>query len=298
MPLPVHIAWQGIQLLLPNEWFLNGFSGDWREGVLTISSPGKTHLDIKWVRTKKRSDLQFHLQQFLKRLERDARKRRVRFTGSIEPDGKTGYRFRWSGHEQAVGRIRRCPECQCITLMQLRSASRHEPLHTLACAIFDTLVDHPDDEGWVEWSLYGLQTAIPDRFRLESHTILTGQTRLAFRAGRERLIVERIGRAEQHMRGWSMPDWVRVWLHWERWHGALEPFEFDGDEAVLLQGQLRAGALLTESLQSLLGLRLPAWRIRAVAWFCPERNALFHVLHQSARKSHLLDEVMAKTICH
>lgn len=298
MPLPVCIAWQGIRLQLPNEWFLNGFSGDWREGVLTISSPGKTHLDIKWVRTKGRSDLQFHLQRFLKQLERDARKRGARFTGTMEPEGEASLRFRWSGHEQAVGRIRRCPECRCITLMQLRSASRHEPLHTLARAIFDTLIDHPDEEDWVDWSLYGLQTAVPERFRLESHTILTGQTRLSFRAGRERLIVERVARAEQLMRGWSLPDWAQVWLRWERWRGRLEPFEFEGDPALLLQGRLREGALITESLQGLFTLHLPAWRIRAVAWLCPERNALFHIVHQSSRRTHLLDEVMARTVCH
>jgi hypothetical protein len=28
VPLPVRIAWQGIQLQVPEEWFLNGFSGD------------------------------------------------------------------------------------------------------------------------------------------------------------------------------------------------------------------------------------------------------------------------------
>lgn len=298
MPLPVCIAWQGIQLQLPNEWFLNGFSGDWREGVLTISSPGKTHLDIKWVRTKGRSDLHFHLQRFLRQLERDARKRRARFTGTIEPETEQRLRFRWSGHEQAVGRIQRCPKCQCITLMQLRTASRHEPLHTLAHAIFSTLVDHPDEQGWVEWSLYGLQTAVPQRFRLESHAILTGQTRLKFRAGRERLIIERVARAEQLMRGWSLQDWAQAWLRWERWRGTREPFEFEGDPALLLEGRLSAGALLSESLQSLFTLRLPAWRIRAVAWFCPARNALFHILHQSPRPSRLMEEVMARTVCH
>ncbi|GBC93063.1 hypothetical protein HRbin15_01549 [bacterium HR15] len=298
MPLPVFIAWQGIQLRLPNDWFLNGFSGDWREGVLTISSAGKTHLDIKWVRSKARSDLQFHLQRFLKQLERDARKRGARFTGTIEPQGEQSLRFRWSGHEQAVGRIRRCPDCQCITLMQLRSTARHEPLHTLAAAIFETLVDHPDAEGWVEWSLYGLHTAVPERFRLESHAILTGQTRLHFRLGRERLTIERIARAEQLMRGWSMPDWAQAWLHWHRWHGAPEPFEFEADPALLWQGRLRFGGLISESLQSLLTLRLPAWRIRAIAWFCPERNALFHIVHQSSRRTPLLDEVMARTVCH
>jgi hypothetical protein len=298
MPLPVCIAWQGIQLRLPNDWFLSGFSGDWREGVLTISSPGKTHLDLKWVRTKGRSDLQFHLRRFLQHLERDARKRRERFTGTIEPEDESSLRFRWSGREQAVGLIRRCPECQCITLMQLRSASRHEPLHALASAIFDTLVDHPDEEGWVEWSLYGLQTAIPERFRLEKHTILTGQTRLSFRARGERLVVERIARAEQLMRGWTLSEWVQRWLRWEQWRGMPEPFEFEGDPALLLQGRLREGALISETLRSLFTLRLPVWRVRAAAWLCPHRNALFHITHQSLRNSPLLEEVMARTVCH
>jgi len=298
VPLPVTIAWQGIRLQVPEAWFLNGFSGDWREGMLTISSTGKTHLDIKWVRTKARSDLQFHLQRFLKRLERDARKQRARFTGTLEPDGKEGFRFRWNGVGQAVGRIQRCPECQCITLMQLRTTARHEPLHTLASAIFETLCDHPDEQGWVEWSLYGLRTAVPNRFRLERHTILTGQTRLAFRAGRERLIVERIARAEQLLKDWSLHEWAQVWLRWEQLRGTPEPFELESDPALRLQGRLSWGHLIAESLPALLTLRLPAWRIRAAVWLCPKRNTLYHILHQHSRKSKLLDEVMTRTVCH
>jgi hypothetical protein len=298
VPLPVRIAWQGIQLQVPEEWFLNGFSGDWREGLLTISSPGRTHLDLKWVRTKARSDLQLHLQQFLKRLERDARKQRARFSGTLEPDDNAGFRFRWSGLEHAVGRIQRCPECHCITLMQLRTAARHEPLHTLASAIFDTLRDHPDEDGWVEWSLYGLRTAVPERFRLEKQAILTGQTRLVFRAGRERLLVERIARAEQLLKEWSLPEWAQVWLRWEQWHGTAEPLELENHPALRLQGRLSGGHLITETLPALLTLRLPAWRIDAALWLCPKRNTLYHILHQHSRKSELLNEVIARTVCH
>ncbi len=295
IPLPELIAWQGIQLWVPRGWFLNGFNGDWREGVLTVSSPGQTHLDIKWVRTRARSDLRFHLQRFLRRLERDARRRGARFTATMDADGTHSIRFRWSGHEQAVGRIHRCPKCQCITLMQLRSASRHEPLHTLASAIFDSVRDHPDERGWVAWSLYGLTTKLPARFRLEQHAILTGQTRLVFRSGREQLIVERVARAQQLMRGWELPDWAHHWLGWHRWHSRTHWLELEGQPYLLLEGRLRWLALLSETLTSLLTLRRPAWRLHAAAWLDEKANAVFHVLHRSSRKSELLKEIIVAT---
>ena len=44
-------------------------------------------------------------------------------------------------------------------------------------------------------------------------------------------------------------------------------------------------------------LRLPAWRVRAVAWLCKARNTVFHIQHFSPFRSNLLEEVMARTVC-
>ncbi len=296
--LPATIGWQGIALQVPAEWYLKGYTGDWREGYLQIGSPTTTEIDIKWVRSRRKTDLHYVLQQFLKRLEREQRRHRQKFTGTINTVDDHLLEFRWTSDERGLGQIRRCAECQTIALIQIRSASKHEPLYQIARPIFATLTDHPDEEGWVTWSLYGLHTALPARFRLEKAQVLTGQTRLQFRYRRERLLIERIARAEQLLKGYRFEEWTDLWLKWEAYQGEREPFDQEGDTGLHLASRLRWGALVAESLLSLPILHLPAYRVRMVAWQCPERNAVFHIQHRSPRKSNLLEEVMARTLCH
>jgi len=296
--LPTLIGWQGIRLNAPPEWFFNGYSGDWRDGFLQIGSPHNTELDLKWTRSRRTTDLQYVLQQFLKTVERAKRKARHPFTGTLHPVDAHCIEFRWRADERAVGRIQRYPEHHTIVLMQLRSASRHDALFQIARPIFESVRVAPDEDGWVEWSLYGLQTAAPTAFRLEQSQVLTGQTRLTLRRRHERLVIERVARAEQLMKGYEFTEWVDYWLRWRGWRGEREPFTWsENDHGVHLNTRLGASALITECITSPLRLRLPAWRVRAVAWFCRERNAVFHIQHFSPFRSNLIEEVMARTVC-
>lgn len=296
--LPTLIGWQGIRLNAPPDWFLKGYSGDWRDGFLQVGSPHSAEIDLKWTRTRRKTDLQFVLQQFLNRLERAKRKARQPFAGTLHRVDDHCIEFRWRSDERAVGRIQRYPEHETIVLFQLRSSSRHDALHQFARPIFDTLRVAPDEDGWVDWSLYGLQTAAPADFRLERSQVLTGQTRLVLQRRHERLVLERIARAEQLMKGYEFAEWVDYWLRWRGWRGVREPFTWDeNDFGVHLRTRVGWGALLTECVASPLRLRLPAWRVRAVAWVCRARNAVFHIQHFSAFRSDLIEEVMARTVC-
>ncbi|MFN3690151.1 MAG: hypothetical protein ACK4UU_04415, partial [Fimbriimonadales bacterium] len=296
--LPTLIGWQGIRLNAPPDWFLKGYSGDWREGFLQVGSPHSAEIDLKWTRSRRQTDLNYVLQQFLKRLERTKHKARQPFAGTIHPVDAHTIEFRWRADERAVGRIQRYPEHHTIVLIQLRSASRHDALFQIARPIFESLRVAPDADGWVEWSLYGLQTAAPAAFRLEKSQVLTGQTRLMLRCRHERLLIERIARAEQLLKGYEFAEWVDYWLRWHGWRGAREPFTWGANDfGVHLRSHLRGGALLAECVVSPLRLRLPAWRVRAVAWLCKERNTVFHIQHRSPFRSNLIEEVMARTVC-
>ncbi|MCS7209314.1 MAG: hypothetical protein NZ874_07060, partial [Fimbriimonadales bacterium] len=55
--LPTLIGWQGIRLNTPPDWFLKGYSGNWREGVLQIGSPQSAEIDLKWSRVRRKTDL-------------------------------------------------------------------------------------------------------------------------------------------------------------------------------------------------------------------------------------------------
>lgn len=297
LPLPVLIGWQGIQLQVPDGWYLKGYTGEWREGYLQIGSPGKTEIDIKWIRSRRRTDLRYVLQQFLKRIERIHRRARHPYTGSITPIDEHTLSFRWQADERALGQIRRYPDCHTIALIQIRSPSRHETLHQLASAIFNTLSVEPDSKGWTVWSLYGLCTAVPERFRLAKAQILTGQTRLIFRFHREYLLIERIARAEQLMKGYTFEEWLHLWLKWSQFvPKSLVPLEAPAC-GMRLSARLAFGSAFAEAIRGLCTLHRPAWRVEAVAWLDPNRNAIFHIQHQTPRRNPLIEEVYARTQC-
>ncbi len=293
--LPVLIGWQGIRLWVPQDWYLKGYTGDWNEGYLQIGSLGTTEIDLKWVRSKRRTDLQFVLQQFLKRMERAKRKACPPFTGTIHPLNEHQLEFRWTADERALGQIQRYPSSGTIVLIQIRTKSEHKALHSLGRAIFESLQVEPDPDGWVVWSLYGLCTAVHERFRLERAHLLTGQTRLFFRHRREHLLIERIARAEQLLKGYSFEEWVELWLKWERYRGKrlLEP----SHNLIRLQARLPVGSAIAEAIRSGFRLHLPAWRVYAIAWYAPEQNTLFHIQYQTPRETPLLEEVYVRTRC-
>lgn len=294
--LPTWIGWQGIRLGVPEGWFLNGFSGNEREGVLQICSPGSLTVEVKWVRSGKASDLRFHLDRYLGLIEREARKRKQRFTGRIESVSPDHLEFTWKADRKAVGMVRRCAQCGCILLAQV-SGRQGEHLHTLASQILRTLRDHSED-GWLEWSLYGLCTAVPERFRLETHQLLSGKTCLIFRFHRERLRVERLARAEQVLREGNLQAWVLKWAEEHRWKGSVQPFDLHGHEGFLFEGRVRGVGALREVWGAFASLHRPALPLRAAFWVCPQRNLLLQVIHQSPRTSNLLEQVLERTGCH
>lgn len=298
LSLPTRIGWQGFRLDTPPDWYLNGYSGDWNEGFLQVGSPHSMELDLKWSRTRRKTDLAYVLQQFLTKLERAKHKARQPFHSTLHPVEADCIEFRWRSDERAVGRIQRYPQHHTIVLMQLRSASKYDALFQQARPIFESLRVAPDEDGWVEWSLYGLHSAAPANFRLEKAQALTGQTRLTLVRRNERLILERLAPAEQLLKGYEFAEWVDHWLRWGGWRGEREPFTWgESDYGVHLTTRLSGGALATECVVSLLRLRLPAWRVRAVAWLCQPRNTVFHIQHYSPFRSSLLEEVMARTVC-
>lgn len=220
--LPTRIGWQGLRLDAPPDWFLKGYSGDWRK-VFCKSAPHSMESDLKWSRTRRKTDLAYVLQQFLAKLERAKRKARQPFHATLHPVDDHCIEFRWRSDERAVGRIQRDPDNHIIVLMQLRAASKHDALFQQARPMFEP-ARRARRRGWVEWSLYGLHSAAPADFRLEKAQVITGQTRLTLVRRHERLILERVARAEQRSKATSSPSGWTHWLRWRGWRGVREPF--------------------------------------------------------------------------
>lgn len=294
--LPTLIGWQGIRLRVPDGWYFNGFSGHWREGVLQVASQGATTLDVKWVRSKKASDLRLHLDKYLKKIEQDTRKRKQRFTGRVDTISEQCLEFQWKSDRKGIGMVRRCSNCQCISLIQI-SGQRNTPLHVLASHIFETLQDCSGD-GWTDWSLYGLQTAVPERFLLEQQRILTGQTRLLFRCKREQILIERFAQAEQSLHDWSVQDWAEAGAEWRLFQRQVEETAWRNHEGASMTGRLKGFRWAREFEQSVFRLHRPALRVRAAIWHCSNRNQILHVRHQGSRRSDLLEQIVERTVCH
>lgn len=295
--LPSLIGWQGISLRAPEGWYLNGVHGTWREGVFQVASRGVCAVDVKWVRSQKASDLRFHLDRYLSKMEKDARKRKSGFSGKVEKHSDESLSFTWKADRKAVGIARRCPECRCIILAQV-SGSRTDSVSTLASQIFSTLQDHSSD-GWSTWCLYGLHTQVPEEFQLEKHRLLTGQTRLLFRHRREVLQIERIAQAEQLLNGNLPSQWGQFYREWRAYKGIWEERAYHRHQGAHFSGRLKMFPLVRECEQGLIRFQKPALKAHIAVWHCEPRNMLVHVVAQGGKKTQsLLEQVVERTQCH
>jgi len=153
-------------------------------------------------------------------------------------------------------------------------------------------------DGWSDWSLYGLQTAVPEHFALEQHRIFTGQTRLLFRHRREQVVIERFAQAEQALQDWNVAEWASAWGEWRLFKGQVNEHLWRNHEGAIMIGRLKGFRWAREFEQSVFRLHRPALRVRGAVWHCPNRNLILHVRHQGPRRSDLLEQMIERTICH
>ncbi len=335
-PRPSVIGWQGVQLILPPDWNLTGFSMDRESGYLRVDAPGNSTLTVqlRWTPAHKpetktltgllaprvrrllkrpepippKPDLKASLEKMLKDSQKAAKKEKSKFESSLKPEKiegeheeRTSINFTWQGAGRGQGKIWYCAKCGRLVVAQIVGLNKDTAaMNALASTLFGTLQCH-DVDGWDRWALYDYQVDVPKDFRLESQKLLSGFLMLTFVRGAEKIIVNRWGLANLTLKKFTVDEWFHAYssVNLKRQTKIACVLDERGHEVEHYRGKLSPLSRIKALKEGKHNpFRLP-FRYAGGCWFCPESNRLFtvEVWHRDKNNS-LWDEVAERCACH
>lgn len=298
------IGWQGLSVVVPEDWTVGAVEGDHREGYLRVDGPDFPRLEVRWSEAGK-TDLDKTVQRYLQQLTR------TKSQVPVETDDQTRFisrrkvgkdqirPFLWRGENAGYGVGWIC-KCGRLVLAQVLG-DRDEPgLEALAVEILSHLEDHAR-QGWNLWSLYDLSTELPEGFQLTKTQLRAGLTELTFDRKPERVVTARWGMAETALRGTTLRSWAvtRLWKALRNFRPNSEEFSFRGHEGLRITGEAAAPLGMAVRLGKHLVQQSHADQLVGYVWHCAPSNRIY-VVYGMVDVTHrdLLDQIRDRTICH
>ncbi len=263
---------------------------------MRIDSPGTLVAEVRWAQAKKAVDVRKRLDDYLNMVERQAKKRKVPFTGRIKPseDWQGALEFNYRADRKVRGFIRQCPHCRRVVIAQV-SGDKDDAVVNVANQLLDTLQDHSED-GWWTWALLGLAMRLPERFALVKSQVMSGYLMLQFRNRYTEVSVERWGLADVTLKRWTLEEWALQATEWKRIRAQHMLGEVERHPAVHLAGLRRSPTTWLRRKVERIVLRRPE-EIRGVVWHCEPSNRIYSVRVERGTQE-LLEQIVASVQCH
>lgn len=263
---------------------------------MRIDSPGSLVAEVRWAQARKAVNVRKRLDDYLNMVERQAKKRKVPFTGRIKPseDWEGALEFNYRADRKVRGFIRQCPQCRRVVIAQV-SGDRDDPVVNVANQLLDTLQDHSED-GWWTWALLGLVVRLPERFALVKSQVMSGYLMLQFRSRFTEVSVERWGLADVTLKRWTLEEWALQATEWKRMKAQHTSAEVERHPSVQLVGLRRAPTVWLRRKIERLVLRRPE-DIRGVVWHCEPGNRIYSVRVERGTEE-LLQQIVDSVQCH
>ncbi len=241
------LGWGGITLELPEDWELSGLSGDDKSGYLRLEDADIPRLELKWSESKqKKPDLQRVLDDYFKLVRKNYKRkntnlhiqrdiRLIKDTHFFE-DREVAF-FSWKGEFRANGVIFHCHTCKRITIVQVMGHLK-ENIRETTNRILSSVRDHSVGQATL-WSAYQLNAAVPRRYRLDKHKLLSGYLLFSFVDGSRKVSIERYGVADVTLKEQDLESWFRArYAKAIRGYGfSIESGNGDADEQLTLIGE-------------------------------------------------------------
>lgn len=290
------VGWQGVSLQVPPDWSITGFQGDAKEGYLRVDAPGSLVAEVRWAQAKRQVDIRKRLDRYLDIVERQAKKRKVAFTGRIRPseEWEGALEFNYRADRKVRGFIRQCARCKRVVIAQV-SGDKDDAVTNTARLILDTIQDHSDD-GWWTWALLGLVVRVPQEFALMKSQVMSGYLMLQFRRNYTEITVERWGLADVTLKKWKLDEWALQAAGWKKIRHKHTFGEARGHSAVVFRGIRIAPTVWLRRKVERLVLRRPE-ELEGVVWHCAPSNRLYAVRVERGSE-HLLWDIVSGAQCH
>ena len=321
------LGWQGYVAHLPDSWSPGKFAGKRSSGDIRVDDEDGTRLELRWEETNKTPDVGKSVDNFLKQLEKSARKNGDEF--QIDENAHTVSKgrkrkeqvtsFGWIGAAHApascgYGAAWSCPVCKRVTFAHIIGHANEKPakIMRLAGEILSEMECHGEG-GWDTWAAFDLQVEVPTEFELKNAQLLLNKIDIEWVRPRpngiygwgrraERIRVQRFPVANVLLDGKTLKEWGDWNVAHKNKQLALReaaPGEFNGHAGLLYRGaakdlKQRLGVWFFDRL---LRRRTPLGEVRV--WDCPQSNRLYVLESEvSPVNAHVPADVLDALACH
>jgi len=207
-------AWQGIELVVPAEWELAAYRGDFKSGYFSLDDGVAMRLRARWEHGGGRMDAV--IRKYRRSINKAAKAKVFEeldpgFASKSFREGKTLTVFRWQAEESAYGLGWRCDGCGRTVFVEVLFPPGADDKR-LARQILISARDHRDD-GKQLWSVYGFAFTVPAHYNLERSELVSGRLHFGFIASkRSWLTVERWSAASQWLKRIPLKAWPEEYL--------------------------------------------------------------------------------------
>ncbi len=321
------LGWQGYIAHLPTEWNPGKFAGKRASGDIRIDDEDGTRMELRWEETKKTPDVKKSIDNFLKQLEKTAKKNGDEF--QIDENAHTVSRgrkrkeqvtsFGWIGAPDAqsscgYGAAWSCPVCNRVTFAHIVGHAGDKPAKVMRLAgeILTDMECHGEG-GWDTWGAFDIQLEIPTEFELKSAQLLLNKIDIEWVRARptglygwgrraERIRIMRFPVANVLLDGKEIKEWGDWNVQHKNKQLALReatPAEINGHAGLLYRGPVkdlkqRAGVWFFDTIMR---RRTPQGEVRV--WECPESNRIYVMESEvSPVNAHVPADVLDALACH
>lgn len=197
-------AWNDFIVHHPDSWAPVVISGNARKGYVRLSEADGASIQVRW-EGGRRADHERILSQYLRLLERDARRRKVEFRSEMRADAVPPT-YRYEGLMKGHGIVIDDTARKRTILAELTSepgVRRPRSLQNLV-----EVVEVASETDWARWAMFGLDLSLPRAFRPVRRRLLAGRTVFEFRSRTAKLIAERWAFAEELIRSKGLASWA------------------------------------------------------------------------------------------
>lgn len=170
-------AWEGFSFSHPEDWCPVSLTGSRQQGYARLQGPGRIGCQVRWQMAPRRVDLDFALDNYLRLLERDAKRSKV----SLRTEKKLEegvLLYRWVGATQGRGAIVASKDERLFVLEVVGGAG--DSLLPQAKALIGSFWAERN-QALERWSLFGMTIRLPSGLTPVSKTLQSGRTWLTFR---------------------------------------------------------------------------------------------------------------------
>lgn len=208
MPCPARFAWEGFSFGHPEDWSPVSLTGARDAGYVRLQGQGRAGIQVRWQASKRAASPERLVEDYFRRLERDAKKARTQFRREMGHSPR-GLAYRFQGTFQHRGEAFSASDGRVFLAEAFGGRT-----DSLLPAVRDLIESFSiaEGSGLEPWSLFGMAVLLPHGLTPASKLLQSGRTWLTFRPRGAVIETGRYGFGEELIRRHGLESWSRAAL--------------------------------------------------------------------------------------